>query len=269
MKKISTEIDAFGIATVTMANPDKHNAFDDAVIAELHEAFISLDANDSVRIVVLAAQGKSFSAGADLNWMKRMAGYSYEDNYKDAQALADMLYALNTLTKPTIARVQGAAYGGAVGLVSCCDIAIGTPRAAFSLSEAKIGLAPATISPYVIDAIGQRASRRYFLTAERFDAQTALQLGLLSEVVEEDQLDATIDTFINILLANSPKAITAGKKLIFDVANRPVDAELRDRTSELIARLRVTEEGQEGLRAFLEKNKPNWIVNRPSSAGKE
>ena len=269
MHKVTTEIDTFGIATVTMANPDKHNAFDDAVIAELYEAFTRLDADDSVRIVVLAAQGKSFSAGADLSWMKRMASYSYEDNYKDAQALADMLYALNTLSKPTIARVQGAAYGGAVGLVSCCDMAIGTPRATFSLSEAKIGLAPATISPYVIDAIGQRASRRYFLTAERFDAQTALHLGLLSEIVEEDQLDTTIDNFINILLANSPKAITAGKKLIFAVANRPVDSELRDSTSEIIARLRVTEEGQEGLRAFLEKTKPNWIVNRPSFAGKE
>lgn len=254
-------IDARGVATVTMCRAEKHNAFDDAVIAELTQAFQQLAGNSNVRAMVLAAEGKSFSAGADLGWMKRMAAYSYEENLRDAMALATMLKTLNTLPFPTIARVQGAAFGGAVGLVSCCDMAIGTPRASFSLSEVKIGLIPATISPYVISAIGQRASRRYFMTAERFSAEEAARLGLVTQVVTEEQLDETIDAMITTLLANSPAAIRAAKELVFDVENRVLSDELIKDTSERIARIRVSPEGQEGLGAFFEKRPAAWIKN--------
>lgn len=250
---------ADGVATITLNNPEKHNAFDDQIIAELCSIISELDQDDSVRVVVIAAKGKSFSAGANLQWMKRMASYSREQNQSDAQGLAELLRALNNLSKPTIARVQGAAFGGAVGLVSCCDMAIGTPQASFCLSEVKVGIVPATISPYVIAAIGQRAARRYFLSAERFSAQTALTLGLLSEVVEPDQLDNEIGKLVDHLFANGPHALGAAKKLISDVANQPISAELIEQTSQLIADLRVTPEGQEGLSAFLEKRSPNWI----------
>jgi len=258
---ITINIDTRGIATVTMNRPEKHNAFDDGVIAELTAAFEQVANHDGVRVMVLAAEGKSFSAGADLGWMKRMATYSYDDNLKDANALANMLKVLNTLPIPTIARVQGAAFGGAVGLVSCCDMAIAAPRASFCLSEVKIGLIPATISPYVIDAIGQRASRRYFNTAERFSAETATRLGLVSEMVEEDQLDNTINQLIDAVLANSPAAVKAAKILIADVANRPINDELINDTSERIATIRTSSEGQEGLTAFLEKRPAAWINN--------
>ncbi len=258
MSTVNYSVNERGVATVTMNNPEKHNAFDDAIIVELTEAFKRADNDDSVRVVVLAAEGKSFSAGADLNWMKRMASYTREQNLRDSESLAEMLRCLNFLSKPTIARVQGAALGGAVGLVSCCDMAVGSPRASFSLSEVKIGLIPATISPYVVDAIGQRAARRYFTTAERFKADTALQLGLLSEVVEEEQLDSTIEELINALLSNSPAAVKAAKQLVFDVAFREKNAELINDTCQRIADIRVSEEGQEGLTAFLEKRAPAW-----------
>ncbi len=251
-------IDGRGVATVTMNRPDKHNAFDDGVIAELTAAFEALAANPEVRLMVLAAAGKSFSAGADLGWMQRMAGYSYEDNLRDAGALARMLKTLDSLPLPTIARVQGAAFGGAVGLVSCCDIAIASPRASFCLSEVKIGLIPATISPYVVAAMGQRAARRYSVSAERFSAETAASLGLVSEVVAEEALDAAVDAMIDTLLGNSPAAMRAAKQLIAEVGNRPIDATLIADTSERIARIRVSEEGQEGLGAFLEKRTPAW-----------
>lgn len=256
---IAVTIDARGVAVVTMNRPQKHNAFDDVVIEQLTQAFTSLADNPAVRVMVLAAEGKSFSAGADLGWMQRMATYSFEENLRDANALAAMLKRLNTLPFPTIARVQGAAFGGAVGLVSCCDMAVATPRASFSLSEVKIGLIPATISPYVIAAIGQRASRRYFVTAERFTAQDALALGLVSELVEETDLDTAIETLLNTLLANSPAAIAAAKQLVFDVENRVVDDVLIADTSERIASIRVSEEGQEGLGAFLEKRPARWL----------
>lgn len=255
---VLTAIDEQGVATITLNRPDKHNAFDDRVIADLTSAFQAVSEEKSVRVMVLAAQGKNFSAGADLGWMQRMTHYSYDENLRDANALADMLKSLNGLPVPTIARVQGAAFGGAVGLVSCCDIAVGTPRASFSLSEVKIGLVPATISPYVIGAIGPRAARRYFLTAERFDAETALRLGLLSELVEESDLDVAIEALIAALRANSPQAVTKAKRLIFDVANRPIDDALIQQTSELIAQIRVSAEGQEGLNAFLEKRQAEW-----------
>lgn len=247
-----------GVATVTLCNPDRHNAFDDQIIAQLHKAFEELATDSAVRVMVLAAEGKSFSAGADLNWMRRMADYSYEENLVDARALADMLRCLNFSPMPTIARVQGAAFGGAVGLVSCCDMAIGTARASFCLSEVRIGLVPATIAPYVVRAIGERASRRYFQSAERFDADTALQLGLLSELVEEEYLDDAIERLAATLLANGPEAVRSAKELVFSVSGKPVDDALVNETSELIAAIRVSAQGQEGLGAFLEKRKATW-----------
>ncbi len=190
-----------------------------------------------------------------------MASYTYEENLRDSRALATMLKTLNFMSKPTIARVQGAAFGGAVGLVSCCDMAIASERANFSLSEVKIGLMPATISPYVVAAIGQRFARRYFTTAERFNAETAAQLGLVSEVVVEEALDPCIDILVKALLANSPAAVKEAKQLVFDVAEREITDELIEETSKRIAAIRVSEEGQEGLTAFLEKRQPNWITS--------
>ena len=261
MDKVITDIDDHGVAQVRLNNPDKHNAFDDEIIGELTEAFVAIVDNSNVRVMVLGSEGKSFSAGADLEWMKRMASYSYEENLRDASALALMLKTLNEIPQPTIARVQGAAFGGAVGLVSCCDMAVAASAASFSLSEVKIGLVPATISPYVIAAIGQRAARRYFVTAERFDAHRALQLGLVNEVVDAEQLDQEIDRLINTLLANGPEAVTGAKQLVFDVAGKPIDQQLIDATCETIAAIRVSEQGQEGLQAFLERRKPQWIKN--------
>ncbi|NNC54864.1 MAG: enoyl-CoA hydratase/isomerase family protein [Pseudomonadales bacterium] len=258
--KQSCNIDVRGIATVTLNNGDRHNAFDDKMIEELSDIFRALGEDATVRVVVLEAEGKSFSAGADLAWMKRMSGYSREENYADAEKLAEMLHLLYSLDKPTIARVQGAAFGGGVGLVSCCDIAIASLRASFSFSEVKLGLVPATISPYVIAAIGPHAARRYFSTAERFDAETALRLGLVSEVVEEQALDERIETIATCILANGPKAVAIAKQLVADVQYQSIDANLRRRTSELIANVRSSEEGREGLGAFLEKRHPAWIL---------
>ena len=257
---VNTNIDNRGVATVTLNNPDKHNAFDDSIIAELTTAFNAVANNDAVRVMVLASNGKNFSAGADLNWMKRMASYSFDENLADARALAKMLKVLNFMPKPTIARVQGAVFGGAVGLVSCCDMAVATTRASFCLSEVKIGLLPATISPYMVAAIGARASRRYFMTAERFSAETAANLGLVTELVEETALDQQVNTLIDSLLTNSPAAVKASKQIIFDVAEREINDELIESTCENIARIRVSEEGQEGLSAFLEKRPAAWLA---------
>jgi methylglutaconyl-CoA hydratase len=247
------------VATVTLNNPAKHNAFDDEIIALLTSTFNALASNPDIRAMVLTGNGKSFSAGGDLAWMKRMAGYSYDENLADAQGLALMLKTLNTLPFPTIAKVAGTAFGGAVGLISCCDIAIGASHAKFSLSEVKIGLLPATISPYVIAAIGQRAARRYFLTAERFDASTAQQLGLLSECVELDQLDNKVEAIISAIVSNSPAAIKASKQLIFKVADKVIDQKLIDYTCDQIATIRASNEGKEGLQAFLDKRPANWL----------
>lgn len=257
-QKILVSTDVRGVATVTINNPDKHNAFDDQIIAELTSAFKELENDPTVRCVILASIGKSFSAGGDLNWMKRMASYSYEENLVDARALAELMRCLNFMSKPTIARVQGAAMGGAVGLVSCCDIAVGSHRARFCLSEVKVGLLPATISPYVIAAIGERAARRYFNTAESFSAERAQDLNLLSSVVDEDDLDSEVNRFVEALLGNGSQAVTASKQLIFEVADREIDADLIEHTSQVIAKTRVSVEGQEGLAAFLEKRPPSW-----------
>ena len=258
-ENIQCAIDARGIAMVTLNRPDKHNAFDDSMIAELTSAFEKLSNSKKVRAVVLAATGESFSAGGDLGWMKRMAEYSDDENFADATALAEMLRTLNELNKPTIARVQGAAFGGAVGLVACCDMAFAIPQASFSLSEVRIGLVPATISPYVIEAIGQHAARRYFVTGESFGAEIAQKLGLVSEIVGEEMLDDAIEGLLDMLLANAPGAIAIAKGLVRKVASRPVDDELVRYTSEVIATRRVSEEGQEGLTAFLEKRSPRWV----------
>ena len=254
MDKVMTEIDSLGVARITLNNPDKHNAFDDQIIGQLTEAFVAIASNSDVRVMVLGSEGKSFSAGADLEWMKRMASYSYDENLRDASALALMLKTLNQMPQPTIARVQGAAFGGAVGLVSCCDMAVAATNASFSLSEVKIGLVPATISPYVIAAIGERWARRYFLTAERFDAQRAMQIGLVNEAVNAEQLDQQINSLIEALLVNGPEAVMAAKQLVFDVSGKPIDQNLIDHSCEVIAAIRVSEQGQEGLNAFLEKH---------------
>jgi len=218
-----------------------------------------LEAEPALRVIVLAANGKSFSAGADLNWMRRMAGYTAEENYRDALALTALMRTLNDLRKPTIARVQGAAFGGGVGLVACCDIAIAADAAKFSLSEVRLGLIPAAISPYVIAAIGARAARRYFLTGERFDAQEAFRLGLVHEVCSGDALDARVEALVTALLECGPGAVLAAKDLVSAVAHRPIDRALNDDTARRIATIRASEEGKEGVAAFLEKRKPRWV----------
>lgn len=248
-----------GVATVTLNRPDKHNAFDDSVIAELAEAFAAAAGNDEVRIVMLAALGKSFSAGADAAWMRRMATYSREKNLADARALAAMLNCLDRMPKPTIARVQGPAYGGGTGLVACCDIAVGVKTAVFALTEIRLGLIPATVSPYVVSAIGERSARRYFQTGERFSAKEAQRLGLLHEVVEnEAELTAACQRFVDDLLAGAPGAIGAAKDLVHAVAGRRVDDGLMADTARRIAERRASDEGREGVAAFLEKRKPDW-----------
>jgi methylglutaconyl-CoA hydratase len=247
------------IAHVALNRPDVHNAFDETLIAELTHVVRTLDADASIRVLVLEGRGKSFCAGADLNWMKKMAGFSHAENLADANALAAMLSALNGMSKPTLARVHGAAYGGGVGLVACCDIAIGTPGATFALSETRLGLIPAAISPYVIEAIGARAARRYFLSAERFGAEEARRLGLLHELVSEAELDAAVDRLVAALLDAGPQAQSEAKSLIRAVAQRPIDQGVIGDTSKRIARVRATPEGKEGVAAFLAKRKPAWV----------
>ena len=252
------DVNQQGIATVTLNNPDKHNAFDDAIISDLTRIFVEISNRDDIYLMILASTGKSFSAGADLSWMKRMANYSFDENLADANALANMLKALNFMPQTTIAKIQGAAFGGAVGLASCCDIVIASKNASFCLSEVKLGLIPATISPYVINAIGQKASRRYFQTAERFFADKAMQIGLVDEVVELNELDQTINNMVSTILNNGPIAVRQAKKLALDVAYQTIDQTLLNETSERIASIRVSDEGQEGLGAFFEKRTPKW-----------
>jgi methylglutaconyl-CoA hydratase len=257
---ILTHIDDQGIATLTMNRPEVHNAFDDLLITELTAALKSLAANERVRVVLLTGSGRSFSAGADLGWMRRVADYSWDENLSDALGLAALMQSLNELAKPTIALVQGAAYGGGVGLVACCDMAIATEQALFCLSEVKLGLVPAVISPYVVAAIGQRACRRYFLTAEAFDAAEALRLGLVHEVVADDSaLQSRGEELATVLLKNGPQAMAAAKELIAAIAGRPVDAGLIADTAGRIADRRASAEGREGLSAFFEKRIPGWV----------
>jgi methylglutaconyl-CoA hydratase len=259
MTDLLIDRDQAGVASVTLNRPDVHNAFNDALIAELTRAFERLGEDPTVRIVVLKANGKSFSAGADLGWMQRMAGYSFEENLTDAITLGEMLRTLDSCAKPTVAVVQGPAFGGGVGLVAACDIAVATDTAAFALTEARLGLIPAVISPYVIAAIGERACRRWFLTGERFGAAEAHRLGLVHEVVPADRLDGAAAGLIGELLKCGPASQSAAKDLIRAVARRPMDSALLRDTAERIARQRASTEGQEGLGAFLAKRKPAWI----------
>ena len=245
-------------AFVWLDRPDVRNAFDDALISLLKENLEKLDSDASVRAVVLGGRGPAFCAGADLNWMKRMAGYSYEENLADAQALAGMLATLDRMAKPTIARVHGPAFAGGTGLVAACDIAVGTPDAKFCFSEAKLGLSPATISPHVLRAIGERAARRYFLTAEVFDAAEAYRLGLLTALVPAAELDSAIDALLKHLVAGGARALARIKELVQAVASRPVDDALVTDTAKRIAEIRVSPEGREGIASFLEKRKPSW-----------
>jgi methylglutaconyl-CoA hydratase len=247
-----------GVGRITLNRPEVRNAFDDALIAALAKSLAELDADSSVRVVVLAGNGPAFCAGADLNWMKRMAGYSYDENLRDARGLADMLATLARVDKPTIARVHGPAFAGGTGLVAACDIAVGTPEAKFCFSEAKLGLSPATISPYVMRAIGARAASRYFLTAEVFGAEEALRIGLLSALAPAAELDTFIGQLVDHLLAGSSAAHARIKDLVRDVAGRPIDDALKADTARRIAEIRASPEGREGIASFLEKRKPAW-----------
>jgi len=248
------------VARITLNRPDVRNAFDDATIVELTAAFRALADDASVRVIILAAIGPAFCAGADLNWMKRMADYSDAENRADALGLATMLNTIYTCNKPVIARVQGDAYAGGMGLVAVADIAISADSAHFCLSEAKLGLMPATIAPYVIRAIGARASHRYFVTAERIDANEALRIGLVHQVVSPEALDATVDAVAAAIAANSPNAVCECKQLVVDFADKPIDDTLISDTADRIARIRASDEGRDGVRSFLEKRKPSWLA---------
>lgn len=258
MSDILIDIAASGVAAVTMNRAEVHNAFNEQVIAGLTDAFRSLGENPDVRAILLRGAGKSFSAGADLGWMKKMAGYGHDENVQDAMGLATMLRTLDECPKPTIAVVQGPAFGGGVGLVAACDIAIAAETASFALTEVRLGLIPAVISPYVVAAMGERACRRYFLTAERFSAAEALRLGLLHQTVQATELDACVEVMVRNLLQCGPASQTAAKELIRAVARRPLDDALVRDTAERIARQRASEEGREGVGAFLEKREPAW-----------
>lgn len=255
---IKTTIDDRGFAVITLNRPEVHNAFDDALIETLNAALEKLDGDGAVRIVVLAAEGRSFSAGADLRWMQRMAGYSESENLEDARRLANLMRTLRRMRKPTVARVQGSAFGGGVGLVACCDIAVASEGARFALTEARLGLIPSVISPYLSRAMGERHARRYMLTGERFGAEEAYRLGLIHEVVPESVLDERVQTLVSIMLENGPGAMAAIKTLMDRVAGGPLDDAMIEDTAKRIAKLRATEEGKEGVTAFLEKRKPRW-----------
>ena len=258
INKVLVDVEQTGVARVTLNNPEKHNAFDDEIIQDLTNAFVGIASNPDVRLMILSSIGKNFSAGADLGWMKKMAAYSYEENLHDAKVLSEMFKTLYQVPQLTIVKIQGAAMGGALGLISCCDIALAETDSSFALSEVKIGLIPATISPYVVSAIGPRAARRYFATGERFSAHKAQKLGLVSEVFDIEGLDVCLDNIVASVLANSPLATIKAKALVSLVASRAFDQDLIEKTCELIADIRVSDQGQEGLSAFLEKRKPNW-----------
>jgi methylglutaconyl-CoA hydratase len=247
------------VATVWLKRPDMRNAFNETMIAELSAAFHALGADDNVRAIVLAARGPAFCAGADLNWMKKMAGYTREENRADAGQLAAMLLDIYSCPKPVVAKVQGDCYAGGMGLVAACDIAIASELANFCLSEVKLGLIPATISPYVIRAMGQSAARRYFVTAERFPAREAHRIGFVHEAVQAEALDATVDEIVKALVANSPNAVMEAKRLVHDVGGMPLTQALIADTAERIADIRASDEGREGVRSFLEKRKPGWV----------
>jgi len=257
---ILTEVKA-GVGTITLNRPERHNAFDDVLIAELVAAMAAMAADDAVRVLVISSTGRSFCAGADLNWMKRAAAFSPDESLRDARALAEMLRALAQMNKPTVARVQGAAYGGGVGLIAACDIALATCDAQFTLSEVKLGIIPSVISPHVINAIGERHARRYMLTAERFTAAEACRIGLVHEIVPDEQaLDDALGKIVGTLMKNGPAALAACKELIRAVAWQPISAAVIEDTAQRIAAIRRTGEAMEGMNAFLEKRKPSWVL---------
>ena len=247
-----------GVAVITLDRPAVHNAFDDTLIIKLTEALTAVGADDDVRALVLTGRGKSFSAGADLNWMRRSADYSEDENLSDAQNLAALMVSLDQLPKPTIAKVNGPALGGGVGLVCCCDIAIAAEHARFGTTEVKLGIMPSVIGPYVLRAIGARAARRIMLTGERFDAAEALRIGLIHKVAAADALDQSVETVLADLLSSGPCAVKATKSLIADLSGHPLSPELAEETARRIAALRKTPEAKEGLSAFLEKRRPTW-----------
>jgi methylglutaconyl-CoA hydratase len=247
-----------GVAHVALDRPQVHNAFDDELIAALTARLHALDRDDAVRAVVLRGEGRSFCAGADLAWMRRSASYGEAENLDDARRLAALLATLAGMAKPTVARVHGNVFGGGVGLCACCDIAIAAADARFALSEVRLGLIPATIGPYVVDAIGARQARRYFLTGERFDAAGALRSGLGPDVVPGADLDARIDTLVGALLEAGPQAQAEAKALVRRVSRGPIDADMIEATARHIAAVRASPEGREGLAAFLERRRPAW-----------
>ena len=249
-----------GVQTITLSRPEVRNAFNDEVILELKNAFLAVAQNASVRCVVLAADGAAFCAGADLNWMRRMADYTRADNLADASVLAAMLRAIYECPQPTIARVQGDVYAGGMGLVAACDMAVSVDSAHYCLSEVKLGLIPATVSPYVIRAMGARAAHRYFLTAERFSAQEAHRIGLVHEVTTAETLDAKMNELTHALVSASPNATRVCKKLLQDVAEHEVNEALVRMTVEGIADIRASSDGKEGVQSFLQKRKPSWAL---------
>lgn len=246
------------IATLWMNRPEVHNAFDETLIAALTTTLNALDEDADIRVVVLAGRGESFSAGADVNWMRRAATFTEAENRRDAVALAEMLRTLALLSKPTVARVHGAAIGGGLGLAAACDVVVASSRAVFATPEVRLGLIPATIGPHVVAAIGERQARRYFLTAERIPAAQAREIGLVHEVVEPEQLDTAIAKIVAALLAGGPKAQQASKELLREIAGQPLSEALAQATAERIARLRSTAEAAEGIRAFRDKRPPAW-----------
>lgn len=256
-----------GVATLTFNRANLHNAIDEATIAEFKAGLASVADDSDVRALVVAGNGKSFCAGADLNWMKRTAAYDEEQNYRDALEFTELLAALDTLPKPTIARVQGPAYGGGVGIVAACDIALGTPQAAFMFSEVRLGLVPAMISPYAVAAIGARQARRYMVSAERIDAAEALRIGLLHEVCEATDIDERIASLVVQLLRGGPQSIARSKALVSQVAHGAIDDAMKDFTARTIAAVRAGAEGKEGIGAFLEKRQPAWV--RPPARGEK
>ena len=248
------------VARVWLNRPDVRNAFNDGVIAELHAAFAGFAGDASLRVVVLGGRGKAFCAGADLGWMKTMAGYTWEQNRADAQALADMLWTVYSCPVPVVGRIHGDCYAGGVGLASVCDVLVASEAATFCLSEARLGLLPATISPYVIRAMGEQAARRYFVSAERFGATEARACGFAHEVCEAASIDDVVGRLTTAIAANGPMATRACKQLVRDVAGRAIDAELRADTARRIADIRASAEGREGIQSFLDKRSPAWLL---------
>jgi methylglutaconyl-CoA hydratase len=245
------------VARVWLDRPEARNAFDDQMIAELRHALVDLSGSEGVRVIVLGGRGPAFCAGADLRWMEAMARYGLEENLRDAHALADLFSTLHGSPKPIVARVHGAALGGGSGLVAACDIAVAASGTRFGFPEVRLGLVPAVIAPYVLARIGESAARELFLTGEGFEAARAAEIGLIRRAVPEEDLDAAVESLVEALLAAGPRAVAEAKRLIRDVAWRPVD-DLQRHTEELIAALRISSEGQEGMRAFLERRKPRW-----------